>query len=352
VVQRTWSDIRSLRAEPPEPASKGDRRRVFAAALEQAERLWSSSLSVGPAASPMLKFYALSQAGRAICAARAPKGNGWRPPESHGLTVEMKGNLFATSPLEAVEVSREGAGLVQLVAQTTGSPVIAAPVTLATLIGTTPLAFSACPDIDLEAEPILVDFNDGNWITTETSEVIVGPVPPTFITTKDVPESPTSTAHTMPVIRDPDEVREWLATYPSLAALGPPSEVRHINPMSYDRRPNPQFQVYLTWPKSALPNWQAERALVDWALTDPWSTSQRGLVLPPIGGNTEPISPLVGWWLILYALSMLSRYYPEHWVALLDVDKSSLATPLAMLLETEAEIVPELIYDALTNGPR
>jgi hypothetical protein len=39
-------------------------------ALEQAEQLMRAANDVGPAASPLLLFYALSQAGRAIAAAR------------------------------------------------------------------------------------------------------------------------------------------------------------------------------------------------------------------------------------------------------------------------------------------
>jgi len=89
MTTHTWADVRSLRADPPGRARKGDRRKTFSAALEQAERLWAASLQVGAAASPMLKFYALSQAGRAISASHGPKPNGWRPKPSHGLAFEV-----------------------------------------------------------------------------------------------------------------------------------------------------------------------------------------------------------------------------------------------------------------------
>lgn len=46
------------------------RAAVFVSALEQAEELMRAATDVGPTASPLPLFYAVSQAGRAITAAR------------------------------------------------------------------------------------------------------------------------------------------------------------------------------------------------------------------------------------------------------------------------------------------
>jgi len=70
--------IQALRASPPGlAAQKGARRRVFGAALGQWDALLGASGAVVPAASPILLFYALSQAGRAVCAAYI-SGQPWR----------------------------------------------------------------------------------------------------------------------------------------------------------------------------------------------------------------------------------------------------------------------------------
>jgi YaaC-like Protein len=61
---------------------RGKRTGVFVSALEQAEQLMNAAAAVGPAASPLLLFYAVSQAGRAIAAARLD--DPWRLA-GHGL---------------------------------------------------------------------------------------------------------------------------------------------------------------------------------------------------------------------------------------------------------------------------
>jgi hypothetical protein len=60
---------------------------VFASALEQAEQLMRAAQDVGTAARPLPLFYALSQAGRAIAAARLPDP-AWRLA-GHGLSEPL-----------------------------------------------------------------------------------------------------------------------------------------------------------------------------------------------------------------------------------------------------------------------
>jgi hypothetical protein len=67
--QRDRRRIQALRAEPTGLAREsGSRRRVFGAALEQWDALLEASAEVVPDAAPILLFYALSQAGRALYA--------------------------------------------------------------------------------------------------------------------------------------------------------------------------------------------------------------------------------------------------------------------------------------------
>ncbi|WP_418896323.1 YaaC family protein [Streptomyces cupreus] len=62
-----WRALRELRAAPGY-ASSGTRQKLFSAALEQSEQLFTSAASAGPASRPLVLFYGLSQAGRAIAA--------------------------------------------------------------------------------------------------------------------------------------------------------------------------------------------------------------------------------------------------------------------------------------------
>lgn len=63
------------------------------------------------------------------------------------------------------------------------------------------------------------------------------------------------------------------------------------------------------------------------------------------------LSPLMTWWALLFALSMVARYEPAGWMAALDYDHSGLAAPLAQLLDTGLDQVPELVLDALIGAP-
>lgn len=89
-----WQRIRVLRTRPPARV-EGERAGVFVSALEQAEQLMNAAADVGPAASPLLLFYAVSQAGRAIAAAHLD--DPWRL-SGHGLklraTADPSGGLL------------------------------------------------------------------------------------------------------------------------------------------------------------------------------------------------------------------------------------------------------------------
>lgn len=73
----SWRHLRALRHDPPGLAAvRGPRKRTFDAALEQAEQLFAAASVVGAAVRPLLLFYGLSQAGRALAAAWVSADNG------------------------------------------------------------------------------------------------------------------------------------------------------------------------------------------------------------------------------------------------------------------------------------
>jgi hypothetical protein len=59
--------------------------------------------------------------------------------------------------------------------------------------------------------------------------------------------------------------------------------------------------------------------------------------------------PLLAWWAILFALSMLARYQPDTWTDYLDVDKSPYAVPLETLLDRVLLTCPELLLHAILS---
>jgi len=61
----------------------------------------------------------------------------------------------------------------------------------------------------------------------------------------------------------------------------------------------------------------------------------RKLWIPPtLPGNSGPLHPLVTWWSVLFALSMLARYQPTNWARSISIDTSPDASALEHLMDT------------------
>lgn len=90
--QQSWRRIRSLRAAPPPPIeaalhADASRAEVFHTGLEQSEQLFRAAALVERESRPLLLFYGLGQAGRALAAASAAlpdEGRAWAG-SGHGL---------------------------------------------------------------------------------------------------------------------------------------------------------------------------------------------------------------------------------------------------------------------------
>jgi hypothetical protein len=102
----SWAGLRSTRSSPPGLAGEyADRRSVYTAALEQAQQLFGAAEHAGCASRPLLAFYGLSQAGRALAAAaRATTGHEWLLA-GHGLRAPD-----LTAALPEVPIVQSGGG--------------------------------------------------------------------------------------------------------------------------------------------------------------------------------------------------------------------------------------------------
>jgi hypothetical protein len=56
------------------------------------------------------------------------------------------------------------------------------------------------------------------------------------------------------------------------------------------------------------------------------------------------------WWAILYSLSMLTRYRPETWTKLMNVDSSEYAVPVEFILEIALDAAPDVIAHVLDDA--
>lgn len=336
--REAWQEIRTRRANPPRlVATDDERRRVFSAALEQAEQLATAASQIGVAAKPIPLFYALSQAGRALGAALLEPD--WML-SGHGLRFAVdRDDLLASQlirqPARAPRVDSFGG-----VAQAVGSPTFT----------TAPLG--AC----LAALPELWFFIGAftRWSPTLRLRKIEHQV-------------------TKPSTDDPDYHREleivglsafhahedkWRA----LRACPALDRATFVGRLPGDAAPHalPEgggpIVLYIvdgspgehrvTWsPTSQEEAKETERLLE--AL--PIDEEGNKLATPRIGDG-DPLNPIMLWWSVLLGLSSVARYEPALWLRTLDVDSSPLAVPLERFMALAEDAIPTYIGRALRHA--
>lgn len=318
--------------------------------MQQAEQLWNASEVVDPSASPLLLFYGLAQAGRALLAAGAPINS--CPRNGHGLQVDFSGGAI---DFTRIHVKSHGFGLIQAVAEMLNSPVLHVSVTLAELlaaVGATSVRRPGAPT------PLLVwnDWKGSNVHDRIPPKLIVGYVPDAWIAESqnthvesgivysDAPKDPTV-----------ESIMGWLAPYPSLTRLGPPitaSMHPHISTRIPVGSGYSRYYVTLAWDKPLLNlheswKWASSLLAIDHSHIGKvgWGT-----VIPVVGGNDKAQNPLIGWWTVIFAFSIIARYYPREWMQILDVDGSIMATEIEALLDEARAIIPDLLSRALGSA--
>ncbi len=325
-----WSRLRTTRAVPPGSAAATDaRRRTYAAAIEQFEELMRAAEQVGAAARPLPLFYALSQAGRAVAAAHADEP--WQL-RGHGLQLKDEGQPLLT---RRITPDRRSDASFRRVAQATGSEVLEQPVTVSALCASLP---------DLAVVPELCG--------TNPRALFVQPIAKSggavLVMGRDVDAYVVNLPAEVVTATDPAAVLgEHLLHYPSAADWAAPEHLQLFPPAD-------------GWGATAVIRWRVsddvrspnepDRQARIRRVAPQYRYADQQWCRPAVAPGTV-LSPLMTWWALLYALSMVARYEPDAWVASLDVDKSQLAVPLEGILEDALEVVPHLVLDALQATP-
>jgi YaaC-like protein len=326
-----WRHLRSLRHDPPGYAASGERRRVFASALEQAEELFTAGADIPYASRPILLFYGLSQAGRAIAAAStSATGNDWRLI-GHGITVR---NLGQGAPLAELMAIDAGIGSFTQLAPLLRSGSLPNGATTGELWATVP---------DLPGTPIaaqgkeyknvlqLVEVGSGGGPETDGRSGMItawiAGLPGRFVGTGNQAE-----------------IASYLAAYPTLAGSGPPK-----GSGTATEEAGGTARVYRVW--WGTPASTGIDSFVT-ASTWPYRGDEERYVYPVLGGSNVPLNPLLAWWAILFVLSMLARYEPASWAKFLDVDSSSDAVRLEAILNEALDTCPQLILHAIRGVSR
>jgi len=341
-VEDAWRRLRSMRHKPPRSARSGQRRLVFAAAIKQAEQLLKASDAVGYETKPILQFYGLSQAARAISAAFA-KGQPWEL-SGHGITCP---NLDQKVGLgEILVVDQGNMGSFGALAKLLESASLPEAVTLREL-------WMALP----EGSEVPIEGTRDTWGAIRLERW-------GRESYWDYFDSGTHAARArrLPLWLAPmtvEQVQSLLAKrYPSLKYFRParryedgslsygwtPGVDRLILDLSFDNPIDDELRSRV-----------GPQIILCGALEYSDTNSISTFVIPTLRNSQVPMKPLLLWWSTLFTLSMLARYYPSSWARMLDVDASADAAALEYILtEAHASCLNSIIevfeFDELTQG--
>ena len=309
------------------------RRRTFSAALQQFEEQMQAAKVVTSATRPINLYYGLVQAGLAVTAAHT-SGN-WTF-NKHGLKVlDMRPNL------PEITIRNDGDGAFQYVARATGSELITDTVTLGALWKSLP-GLCELP-LDGTTSPSSLGLIKHSRADGEGyPQLGPGYFRGQLLIDGDLPEQ---------ADRE-DWFRTAAATYPVLSNAKLWGD---IDTAFEAIRPG-RFGVEVGWPVPQGPAAQDVPENEIEAFFDRTAAQYRfnedRYLRPTLGAaQAPPPSPLMTWWTLLYAFSMISRYQPLKWAEALDLDKSRNAAVVQYALENALEVLPHLVLEALDGEP-
>ena len=340
-----WYCLRMSRWKPPGLASDDQRRAdLYRAAMHQFEELMDAAASIGPAGSPLPLFYAVSQAGRAILAVREPEDETViAEREHHGLTVPrdtVGDDLMAAW----VRPMSKEIGQFQRVAAATGSPTVGRAVELGALLASLPetgdelwnddswpMAVGLQPLMDLAAPARIGDLTNVQDWSLFTSGVL-------------------RVALVADKVNSAEDLATFVSRYPSLATRN--ARLPLLLPAQQRGRVEwwtpygKAIEAHLSVPLGSTRPVEDHAAVLD-EIAPEYRWQGRRWVRPAIEGVSPPPSPLMTWWAILFALSMLARYHPAAWTHALDENSSPVAVLLERSLDLALSAVPHLVFEAV-----
>lgn len=336
--EQTWYHLRALRSDPPVAVGKeGQRRATFTSSLEQAEQMFRAAARVGTATRALPLFYGLSQAGRAVaCAAKAAKGDAWRLG-GHGITTQ-----HLAGPLSEIAVTtgkKATQGSFVRVSELLNSPVwegVEKPLTA---------LWDALPENT--GWPLGKAGDDRRVPLLALNQVGDGPHPLAtlaLILPPSVIEAGTRQAM-VDYLQDYPEAQGW-AHYVR-KSVEPDAEPDFYLDGGGAGYPPGWGYATLNWEmKAPYTHSYEDRVAFLRSLRRSYSNSEHLLFFPSLG-TARSIHPLMAWWAVLHAFSMLARYQPAEWAQHISIDDSTYAAAIERLLAEGIETVPLLLLQVL-----
>lgn len=307
---------------------KGDRKSVFHMALEQAQQLFSAAAQVGYESRPLLLFYGLNQAGRALAAASEhlrpnhpdPRRKAWQGT-SHGLefhTPLAQTQRFWESEIKVHPTARDSFSRASIALNSPCN------------VGAVPLGAIAS-----QLPEFIYEFRDfSGWPKFLSLGNDLG-----FLHSGELGDSRDLPLRKYRGEHQPAAIYAWAAQFPALRGL-----VLRMDGAQLMLRENPSVPV-LSVPSEQL------------LVTDSGAIHlraahryRRSYVLSTrLGQAEEAVHPLLHWWLLLFSLSMLARYAPRDWTNTMDLTSSTVASQVEFLQDAALRSVPHLIAEALEH---
>lgn len=301
--------------------------------MKQSEQFFRLSEQAGYETKPILQYYGLNQAARAIVAVSAARQAAWQL-RGHGLTCP---NLDESKSLgDVLVVDQGGSRAFQVLAEHTGSPTLPIRTALREIWMSLPEgaevplsgSFGMCQAAELRVTGEERGLNGG-----VTSAALYG-----VTQTNGVPDNWDNLLRRFPSLNrfEPRQRedgtlgrlhsgstrRSWLALRVRQAS-GPPGELRLPETMSGYQLLSCGEEIYNS--------------------SGPIATR----LIPTIAGNSAPLTPIVTWWAVLYSLSMLARYQPSGWTRFLDIDSSPDAPAIEYVLDEAHRVCVNLVVHEL-----
>ncbi|MBQ1091749.1 hypothetical protein KBY47_21860 [Streptomyces sp. B93] len=296
--------------------------------MEQSEQLFTSAANAGYASRPLLLFYGISQAGRAIAAASVKAGEKEWDLAKHGITADVDGRYRRLANLGLHDTKGGGSfiGLASLLSSSTLGQGV-------------PLGKIWCTIPELRPFPL------------ESSNQ---PLHPFLGFSLQGPGERISDGEfriygwldgvSKRFLRDDEErkVCEFISHYPTLT--GAQEAGNQLRKVTQSFSEGECARISRVWVLKSPPE-----NVQEWSqsLTTPYAGDERRYVFPALDGSDKPIHPLIAWWALLFSLSMLARYKPAKWTEFIDVDRSPDAASVEHALDCALHVCPELVHHTI-----
>jgi hypothetical protein len=282
----------------------------ISAGLAQFEEQMKAAAAVSTVTRPINLFYALEQAGLAIAAVHA-KDEYWF--SSHGLkVVDLNADLC---DMKVRVDAKQTRGAYEIVSNAVGSEIIESEVSVGALWASLPdLTFTPLPGNYPEVASVLPNMPPIPW---KGKNVGISYNSPFTLTSANI---------YLDLRHTPGEATDaWLKgvlePYPGVGDC----TLYRAEPEGHSAvsEGKSKLEVKVAWPYPGTNLTRDETREFFDAFAPAYRYEMNRYLRPSVEGNgKKPPSPLMTWWLLLYTLSMISRYRPGQWTKLLDLDKS------------------------------